>query len=204
MFTTGLLILKIQSEDVKIIKKLSYCLSLIIKDFFLDYDGKLNKLILEGQILPCLQSDGFCKPTLKHPHTIVWFPEETCLMVHISDCFGRKSKLNKRFWCETLDFINSNRKTTEKINEAIMSSVFLYTNSPLGTTTPNLTRLEIFPRNSISMKNQQRCIQLSILICSRFSVKVLMWTLERKTQLLLMKIHPIVNSHCLQHCSLTL
>ena len=50
--------------------------SLINEEISLDYDDKLQKLILEGQTLPCLHSDDFCKPTPKHPYTFVWFPEK--------------------------------------------------------------------------------------------------------------------------------
>ena len=39
-----------------------------------------------------LTSDGFCKPTVKHPYTIVWFPEEICLVFHVSNFIGRMSK----------------------------------------------------------------------------------------------------------------
>ena len=50
--------------------------SLLFEEFVLDYDDKLDKLIPEGHTPHCLHSDGFCKPTLKHPNTIVWFPEK--------------------------------------------------------------------------------------------------------------------------------
>ena len=45
--------------------------SLKIEQFSPDYYDKLNKLILECRTLPCLHSDGFCEPTLKHPDSNV-------------------------------------------------------------------------------------------------------------------------------------
>ena len=52
--------------------------SLINDGDFPDYDCKVEKPILAGYTLPCLHSDIFCQPTLKHPYTIAWFPEELC------------------------------------------------------------------------------------------------------------------------------
>ena len=40
----------------------------IFKGTSRDYDDKLEKLILEHRTPPCLHSDGFCKPILKHPY----------------------------------------------------------------------------------------------------------------------------------------
>ena len=45
--------------------------SLIIDEILLDCDDILDTLILASQTLPCLHSDSFCKPTLKHQETIV-------------------------------------------------------------------------------------------------------------------------------------
>ena len=42
-----------------------YSWSLTIDEISLDYDHKIAKLSLEGQTLPRLHSDAFCKPTLK-------------------------------------------------------------------------------------------------------------------------------------------
>ena len=44
----------------------------------LPYDDKDNKLIYHGHTLPCLHDDGFCKPTILTPFTIVLFPEDLC------------------------------------------------------------------------------------------------------------------------------
>ena len=66
--------------------------SLIIREVELTYDDKKNTLIYNGHILPCLHDDGFCKPTILTPYTIVWFPEELCLIFNIHSFIGRMSK----------------------------------------------------------------------------------------------------------------
>ena len=76
--------------------------SLTLEELSLDYDDKRNKLINEGETPPCLHSDGFCKPTVKHPYTIVWFPEKICLVFHVSKFIGRMSKINDRYYIETM------------------------------------------------------------------------------------------------------
>ena len=66
----GLLVVQIQSQDVQLIKNIFFdkdSWSLINEDISLDYDDKLNKLIHKRHSFPRLHSDGFCKPTLKHP-----------------------------------------------------------------------------------------------------------------------------------------
>ena len=62
----------------------------------LDCTDKVDKLIFEGHTLPCKHSDGFRKLTLKYLYTIVWFPEEICLLFLISDFFGQMSNFNNR------------------------------------------------------------------------------------------------------------
>ena len=62
--------------------------SLLFEESSLIYGDKLDKLLLEGQSLPCLNFEGLCKPTLKHPYTIVCFTEKMCLLFHISDFLG--------------------------------------------------------------------------------------------------------------------
>ena len=52
--------------------------SLIVKEIEITYDDKDNKLIYHGHTLHCLHDDGFCKPTILTPFTIVWFREELC------------------------------------------------------------------------------------------------------------------------------
>ena len=56
------------------------------------------------------------------------------------------SKSNNRHWLETDGFFNSTGKNTEKSMKNKLPNVFLYTNSPLRTTTPTLSRLDFFPQ----------------------------------------------------------
>ena len=86
--------------------------SLIVKEIEITYDDKNNKLIYHGHTLPCLHDDGFSKPTLLTPFTIVWFPEELCSIFSILSFMGRMSKLNNRYWLETEHFFNSHSSTT--------------------------------------------------------------------------------------------
>ena len=67
----------------------------------LDYDDKLDKLILESHTLPCVHSESFSKATLKYPYNFVRFPEEKCLLFHNYDFIGLMSKLNNSQWLET-------------------------------------------------------------------------------------------------------
>ena len=43
----------------------------MIEETALVYDDKIGELILESHTLPRLHFDCFCKPTVKHPYTIV-------------------------------------------------------------------------------------------------------------------------------------
>ena len=91
---------------------------LIIEEISLDYDDRIDKLAPDRHTLPYLQFDSFCKPTLKHPLTIVWFPEEYCLLIHISDYIGRMSKLSIRCWLKIDDFFNTTGKDIEEFIKA--------------------------------------------------------------------------------------
>ena len=84
----------------------------------LNFEDKLDELILEGHTLPWLHSDGCLKPTLKHPYTFVRFSEEVCLIFLISVSIGRLSSLNNRCRLETDDFFQSTGDNTKKLNES--------------------------------------------------------------------------------------
>ena len=131
-----------QDDEKDLINKDSW--SLINEDISLEFDDELDKLILEGQTLPCVHSDGFCKPTLKHSLTSLWFPEEICLIFHNSDFIGRLPKLTNPYRLEIDNYFYSTGKITETINKLKLSTLVSYTNSPLGTTTPTILRLENF------------------------------------------------------------
>ena len=63
---------------------------------FLQYDDKLDEVLLEDHTLASLRFDGSGEPPLKHPFTSVWFPGEMCLKFQFFHVVGRESKLNKR------------------------------------------------------------------------------------------------------------
>ena len=113
--------------------------SLVFEELFLDYDDNLDKQILECHTLPYLHSDAFCKRTLQHRYTFVWFSEEIFSIFHISDFIGRMSKKNNRYWLKTIDFFETAGKNTKKLLKA-HSHMLSFT--PLGATTPTLSRLE--------------------------------------------------------------
>ena len=64
---------------------------LIIREIELTFDDKENTLIYNGHTLPCLHDDGFCQPTIITPFTIVWFPQDLCLIFSIHHFIGRMS-----------------------------------------------------------------------------------------------------------------
>ena len=70
----------------------------MIENFSLDCDDKLDKQSLEDNNPPCMHSDGFCKPTIKHPKNFKWIREGMYLLFHISDIIGGKFKLNICYW----------------------------------------------------------------------------------------------------------
>ena len=97
----------------------------------------------------------FFKAILKQPYTTVWFPEEICLIFDVSDIIGRMPKLINRYLLETDDFSNNTRKNPENNCKGILPTVFLYTISPLGTTSPISSRLEIFSKITFCEKPTQ-------------------------------------------------
>ena len=72
------------------------------------HDGKDKKLIDHGPTLSCPHDDGFRKPTIITPFTIVWYPEELCLIFSIHSSIGRMSELNNGFWLETEHSFSNN------------------------------------------------------------------------------------------------
>ena len=160
--------------------------SIIVEETSLDYDHEFGKLLLDGHTLPCLHSDGFYNPTLKHLFTFVWFPKEFCLLFHIRDYIGRMSRLNYRFCFETDVFFDTTGKNTGKCKKSILPIFcFLITNHPCRLLLP-LSQDWKFPhKNAFSVGNQHKCIQRIILTTLSFIAKVLIWKLEKKTHSLL-------------------
>ena len=46
--------------------------SIVVQEFFPDFDDEQHKLISEGHTVPCFYSDVFWKPSLGDSYTIVW------------------------------------------------------------------------------------------------------------------------------------
>ena len=84
---------------------------LIVREVELTYDEKENTLFNNGHTLPCLHDDGFCHPTILTPYTIVWFPDDLCLLFSIHSFIGRMSKLGNRYWLETERFFDESNNT---------------------------------------------------------------------------------------------
>ena len=130
--------------------------SLLFGEISLDYDDKLDRSFLGDHTFSCLHSVGFCEPALKHPKIIVWIFGETCLIFQLFDFIGRMCKLNKGYWLETDDFLNSINLNTEKIIKSLSLTVFPYTNLTLGTNTQTLSQLELFlQKNTFCMELTQ-------------------------------------------------
>ena len=96
------------------------------------------------------------------------------------------SKLQNSYCLETDDFFKSNTKKTQANRTCQSPTVFPNTNSPLGTTTPNLLLLK-GSEDHFFVRKQHKCIQLIVITCLLPNVKVLIRKLETKTQLMLMK-----------------
>ena len=116
--------------------------SLIVREVEITYDDKENTLIYDGHILPCLHDDGFCKPTILTPYTIVWFPEDLCLIFTINSFIGKMSKIHNRYWLETEHFFNI---TYNKNAPPTYSSL---PNDNSNSDQTRLSRFEIFPNTN--------------------------------------------------------
>ena len=77
---------------------------LTISEIEITYDDKENKMIYDGHTLPCLHTDGYCKPTIQTPYTLVWFHEEFCLIFRLQEFVGRMTKIENRYRLETDSF----------------------------------------------------------------------------------------------------
>ena len=84
--------------------------SLIIKEIVITYDEIINSFIMDTLYLVSVMM-VFCKPIIFTPFTIVWFPEELCLIFSITSFIGRMSKLNNCYWLETEHFFNNHSST---------------------------------------------------------------------------------------------
>ena len=115
--------------------------SIITKKVTLRYYIKEDSLLLDGEKLPCNIGDSFCEPTVKHPSTLVWFPETQCVVFEMATQYAKITKWNERYWMETIpsdrnkdipsEFTTSNkflRQETLKPSSKAISKILWKTN----------------------------------------------------------------------------
>ena len=88
-------------------------------------------MIIDGRTLPCYFADGFCKPTTKTHFTLVWFSDDFCLNLTLEDFIGRMTKIQDRYWIETVSFVHSSHSTkpeaTSKVQQILMYMLHTHT-----------------------------------------------------------------------------
>ena len=104
----------------------------------------------------------FFKPTLRNPFIIFWFPDELCLLFHISNFIGRRPTLTNRYWLENEDFILLPEKTLKKLKKA-NRQLFFYSNSPLWSVTPTYSGAEVSPEKNHFCKKRKQWHQIRYL-----------------------------------------
>ena len=67
-----------------------------VSEVELTYDDTENLMVIDGHALPCSFANGFCKPTIETPSTLVWFSDDFCLIFTLQDFVGRMTKINDR------------------------------------------------------------------------------------------------------------
>ena len=87
-------------------------------------------MIIDGHTLPCYFADGFCKPSLKTPHTLVWFSDEFCSNFTLQDFVGRMKKIEDRYWIETDSFVHSSIPNKSDNTYGIKGTSFPYIHVP--------------------------------------------------------------------------
>ena len=120
---------------------------LAISEIELTYDDTQNVVILDGHTLPCYFADGFCKPTTKTPHTLVWFSVDFCLIFTIKDFIIGMTKIEDRYWIETDFFVHSSVAKKIATNKSIKGTSCPYIHAPHAQNphNPSLSRFEVFP-----------------------------------------------------------
>ena len=68
----------------------------------LRYNIKDESLLLDEEKLPGNVDDSFCEPTVKHPSTLVWFPETQCVIFKVATQYAKITKWNERYWMEII------------------------------------------------------------------------------------------------------
>ena len=109
---------------------------------------KRTPLYIMATTFPCLLDDGFCHPTILTPYTIVWFPDDLCLLFSIHSFIGRMSKIGNRYWLETERFFNESYNTHTPPSD---------TNSDKN----RLSRFETYPEKKLFATNPLHYILLN-------------------------------------------
>ena len=110
------------------------------------YDDKKNQMIPDGYILPCYNSDGFCKPTTRTQYILTWFDEKFCLIFRLQEFIGRMTRIKDPYWIETDNFIDSPNITKHLQTEGTKGSKYPNVKLPQSIVdNPSLSRFEIYP-----------------------------------------------------------
>ena len=136
-----------------------------ISEVELTYDDTSNDMIRDGHTLPTTYityyfADGFCKPTMKTPFTLVWFNDDYCLIFTLQDFIGRMTKIEGRYWIETDSFVHSPHSIKPKTTSGIKGTEHPYVYAPhtQHPNNPSLSRLEVFPTALNFVVNQTHFI----------------------------------------------
>ena len=106
-------------------------------------------MIHDGYLLPCYYSDGFCKPTLRTPYTIIWFDEKFCLIFRLQEFIRRMTRIKDRYWIEFYNFTESSNITQNLQSEGIQGTKYPNVKTPQSTVdNPSLSRFEIIPNRT--------------------------------------------------------
>ena len=102
---------------------------------------------LERYTLPCYFADGFCKPTIKTPFTLVWCNDDFCLIFTLQDFLGRMTKIEDRYLIETDSFVHSLHPVKPKTTSGNKGTEHPYVSAPhtQHPNNPSLSRFEVYP-----------------------------------------------------------
>ena len=65
---------------------------------------KNDTIIYQGIRLPCKNDQGHCNPTTRTQATIVWFPEELCIIFQVAKIHARMIKFHQKHFIESTPF----------------------------------------------------------------------------------------------------
>ena len=103
-------------------------------------------MILDGYILRCYHSNGFCKPTTRTPFILTWFEEKFCLIFRLQEFIGRMTRIKARYWIETDNFMDSSNIKKHLQAEGIKGTKYPNVKTLQSTVhNPSLSRFEIYP-----------------------------------------------------------